>query len=81
MWRRDDATYKVEFVAAASSRSVYLVEWGISIAITLRIVSSIFSLVGSGRHSIMTAKNGSQPVGGCRAYERGIEEVHCTRAR
>jgi len=31
----------------------------------LRIVGSTFSLVGSGRHSIAPATNGSQRVGGC----------------
>ena len=39
----------------SSNRRAKLVKWEISIAIVLRIVSSTFSLVGSGRRSIVLA--------------------------
>jgi len=41
------------------------VKWVILFGIMLRIVGSPLSFVGSGRHSFMAAKYGSQHVGGC----------------
>ena len=63
MWRRNYATYNVEFVAAIE-------EWTWSdvqsqLLLLLRIIGSTISLVGSGRRSIVPATNGSQRVGGC----------------
>jgi len=62
MWRPDYGTYNL---LRSSNRRVNLVKQLISIAIMLRIVGSTFSLVGSGRRSIVAARNGPQLVGGC----------------